>query len=277
MEPTSLVRADVANCPECLDGVQLAHDDMARGHALHADRERDGQHHDQRRRDHAKSCTQPILPVQRPRIHRAQGERRTSRDRIYNDLAVVHEPVRRSDDERKHHRNHEQPDRELAQPALEGRAHVHPKEPPDVVRDGERVRGHVVVEQFLALLVPPHLAHLRAPAALQARRDRPNLGVHPRRDYDALRAPLGDGAGRVRHVQAVADGDRGPGRVVLEGVLGDGDGLAGEEGLVDFEVHGVEEAEVGGDDVACVEDDDVPGDELGGGDYCSAGVAHDGG
>ncbi len=69
----------------------------------------------------------------------------------------------------------------------------------------------------------------------------------------------GDLAVHERHVHAVAEGGVGGDRVHL---LGRGDALAGERGLVDLEGRRGQDAGVGRDEVARLDVDDVARDEL---------------
>ena len=79
-----------------------------------------------------------------------------------------------------------------------------------------------------------------------------------RDDEDRAGAP-GDLAVHERHVHAVAEGGVGGDRVHL---LGRGDALAGEGGLVDLEGRRGEDARVGRDEVAGLDVDDVARDQL---------------
>ena len=86
-----------------------------------------------------------------------------------------------------------------------------------------------------------------------------DLGGHPRGHHeDGARSP-GDLAVHERHVHPVAERGVGRDRVHL---LGRGDALAGERGLVDLEGRGGQDARVGRDEVARLDVDDVAGDEL---------------
>src|SRR5437773_1839522 len=90
-------------------------------------------------------------------------------------------------------------------------------------------------------------------------RDLPELGLHPRRDDDALPPPRVHEGPHVRHVPAVreerARGERGD-------ALRHRHGLPGEGGLVQAEARGLDQPEVRRDLVPRPEQDDVPGDEL---------------
>ena len=136
----------------------------------------------------------------------------------------------------------------------------------------------------------PALALLLAPEKLG---DAADFGLHARGHDDAQAAALGDGARGPDDVVSVADGTV-VGVVLLRQLLGllegqvvggegvgvfvDGQALAREQGLVGLEVHGVEEAQVGGHHVTDVDLDHVATDEVFGLDLGHpAGVADDGG
>lgn len=99
-----------------------------------------------------------------------------------------------------------------------------------------------------------------------------DLGLHTGSSDDTTTAALSDDGGGVGHVGAVTDSNlllrldellgAGGGDVVAGGLL-DGDGFTGELALLAGEVHGFEEAEIGGDGVAHLEEDDVTGDDFG--------------
>jgi hypothetical protein len=128
------------------------------------------------------------------------------------------------------------------------------------------------------------LANLADPSISSPKRlgDGSNLSLHPDGDNDTLCATFGDSARSVGHGEAVCEarwaksagelppsttweprasnsdiarikeavGAFGvPGRVH---VLGDREGFSSEESFVGFEVHRFDDAEVGGDDVACL-------------------------
>ncbi len=98
----------------------------------------------------------------------------------------------------------------------------------------------------------------RRPAGvlLEQVRDPPERGRHPGRDHDATSAPVGDGRPAEGHVSLVgqlAGGEAGEGVGRLAGGLG----LAGQRRLVDPQRGGLEQSDVGRDDVARFEPDEV--------------------
>ncbi|GAA3096907.1 hypothetical protein GCM10020254_47760 [Streptomyces goshikiensis] len=86
-----------------------------------------------------------------------------------------------------------------------------------------------------------------------------------------LAADLGGGEG------AAAGDDEGAGHDGVAGLLQDGVGLAGEQGLVDLQAVGLADGAVDDDLVAGAEFDDVVEDDLGGGDLGGRAVAADAG
>lgn len=186
---------------------------MALYHALGARRHGNREHDDQAGRDH--------------------GE--PGRHRVDDDLLPRLEPVGREHDDGADDGDGEQHHGELAQLALQRRAHVDAQEPAQRVAQRQGV-GLEVARRVRAPVGPaldrPHLRLLLA----QRRRDGAHLGAGARREHDAPRPALGHGRAAVRHVQAVARA-----RLVVEDLVGrlaDGQGLAGEEGLVRLEVLG---------------------------------------
>ncbi len=99
------------------------------------------------------------------------------------------------------------------------------------------------------------------------------FGVHAGFGYDELAPAIGHDGAHVEHVGAVAD------RRIL--ALGNGQrllnwlGLAGESGLLDLQAHVLQQAAVGGHEVAGLQDDDVAGHKIDRGDFLDLAVAAD--
>ena len=91
-------------------------------------------------------------------------------------------------------------------------------------------------------------------------RDVPDLGRHPGRRDEERPGAAGDVRVHVDHVRPVAE--RRVGGVDRVDALGDRQALAGQRRLGDLERCRGEQAAVGGDDVARLHRDDVPGHEL---------------
>ena len=120
-------------------------------------------------------------------------------------------------------------------------------------------------DQDLAQLGEPLLERRRlALGALEHAGDPPQLGRHAGGDDDRVGLAGGDGRAQVDHVGPVAQRRRHVEHVL--GVLGHGDRLPGQGGLLDAKVERPEEPGVGGDVVAALQDDPVAGHEVAGRD-----------
>lgn len=196
----------------------------------------------------------------------------TRRDSVDDDFLIARKVVRCLHHYCQDNGKYEQPDCELTQSPLQRRSNIDSQEPPNGVRSRESPSLNVVVEEFLPLIIPPDLPNPRI-STLQTSGDCANLRTHTGSGDDTPRSAFGDRGGGEGHVETIADAD-GVG-VRLSVIFSDWCGLAGKEGFVGFEVHGVDETDVGGYDVAGLEIYDVAGDEVARGDGLVAGGTDD--
>jgi len=97
--------------------------------------------------------------------------------------------------------------------------------------------------------------------------------VHAGARHSSHSAAIGDVGAHVGHVPAVAQRDL----VALDGIcdLLDGHGFAGQRGLVDAQVSGFDDARVRRHPHPCLQQDDIPGHHVGGGDLLHIATAAD--
>lgn len=200
----------------------------------------------------------------------------TSRNSIDSNFIRDIELVDRKHDDSQEDRAAKERVRQLAQLDLQRRALSQAQELANGVPDAQRqTLDGLEVTVLLARQGAVRLALL----ALHRLSDLTKFGGHAREDDDAAAATLGHGRGGVGHVETVADtgGDLVAAGDIKAGVLGHGDGLSGENLLVTFQVHALEDAHIGWDGVARLDLDDVTRDHLPGWDGACLPVADDGG
>ncbi len=102
----------------------------------------------------------------------------------------------------------------------------------------------------------------------------PQLGAGAGGGYDGLSAPVGGGGAAEEHVAPVTQRSL---FIQRRDILGNGQALAGESGLGHLKGGGLQQSRIGGDGIAFLHQNDVPGHNLGGGNAAALPPAHHGG
>ena len=135
---TSLVRADIRHCAECLKRLEVSHNYVSLNHALRSGSHSNGKNHDQRRRDHTESGS----------------------DSIDDNFLLVGKVVRSQHDDRTHYRNAEQQHRETRELLLQWCTNIDSEEAADRISGCETPGLSVSMRTGFSLVVALDLSYL---------------------------------------------------------------------------------------------------------------------